>query len=95
MLTHDEMIANWMKDPTYRAELERIERDEMPAFDTILKARKEAKMTQTEIAAKMGVKPPVVSRLENALMTGKHSPSIATLRKYAAAMGKRLDIRFI
>jgi hypothetical protein len=36
----------------------------------------------------------VVSRLESALITGKHAPSIATLKRYAEAMGKRLDIRF-
>jgi hypothetical protein len=35
-----------------------------------------------------------VSRLESALISGKHSPSIATLKRYAEAMGKRLDIRF-
>jgi hypothetical protein len=31
-----------------------------------------------------------VARLERALATGKHSPSVATLRKYVKACGKRL-----
>ena len=95
MKTHEEMVSEWMKNPTIRAEVERLEREEMPMLDAILKARKEAKMTQKEIAERMGVKPPVVSRLENALVTGVHSPSIATLKRYAAAMGKRLEIRFV
>ena len=77
-----------------RAEFDRIEREEMPMLDAILKARKEAKLTQEQVAKRMGVSTPVVSRLESALITGKHSPSIATLKRYAEAMGKRLDIRF-
>lgn len=63
MLTHDELIKKKMDDPAVRAEYERIEREEMPMLDTILKA-------------------------------GKHSPSIATLQKYAAALGKKLEVRF-
>lgn len=43
----------------------------------------------------MGTKAPAVARLENALITGKHSPSIATLEKYAAALGKKLEVRLV
>ncbi|MDO9204390.1 helix-turn-helix transcriptional regulator [Methylotenera sp.] len=95
MRTHEELMEIALSNPAVRAEYERIEREEMPALDAILRARKEAKMTQEDIAKKMGVSAPVVSRLENALVTGKHSPSIATLRKYATAMGKRLEVRFV
>jgi len=28
-------------------------------------------------------------------MSGKHSPSITTLQKYAAAMGRRIELRFV
>lgn len=95
MRTHEELMEIALSNPAVRAEYERIEREEMPALDAILRARKEAKMTQEDIAKKMGVSAPVVSRLENALVTGKHSPSIATLRKYATAMGKRLEVRSV
>lgn len=95
MPTHEELMEIALSNPAVRAEYERIEREEMPALDAILRARKEAKMTQEDIAKKMGVSAPVVSRLENALVTGKHSPSIATIRKYATAMGKRLEVRFV
>jgi hypothetical protein len=40
----------------------------------------------------MGTKAPAVTRLERALASGQHSPSIDTLRKYAAACGKKLVI---
>ncbi|WP_417276797.1 helix-turn-helix domain-containing protein [Castellaniella sp.] len=94
MLTHDELIKKMMEDPEVRAEYERIEREEMPMLDTILKARREAGLTQAQVAERMGTKAPAVARLENALVTGKHSPSIATLQKYAAALGKKLEVRF-
>lgn len=94
MRTYEEMKAIALSNPVVRTEFERIEREEMPMLDAILKARKEAKLTQEQVAKRMGVSTPVVSRLESALITGKHSPSIATLKRYAEAMGKRLDIRF-
>lgn len=94
MLTHDELIKKMMKDPAVRTEYDRIEREEMPMLDTILKARSEAGLTQAQVAERMGTKAPAVARMENALVTGKHSPSIATLQKYATALGKKLEVRF-
>ncbi len=94
MRTHEELKALALSDPAVRAEYERIEREEMPMLDTILKARAEAGLTQAQVAERMGTKAPAVARLENALVTGKHSPSIATLQKYAAALGKKLEVKF-
>ena len=95
MRTHEELKALALSDPDVRAEYERIEREEMPMLDTILRARAEAGLTQAQVAARMGTQAPAVARLENALVTGKHSPSIATLQKYATALGKKLEVRFI
>lgn len=91
--THAKMRAKLMEDPAFRAEFERIEREEMPMFDAILAARKAAGLTQAQVAERMGTKAPAVARLENALITGTPSPSLSTLRKYAAALGKRLEVR--
>jgi DNA-binding XRE family transcriptional regulator len=95
MRTHDEMIADWMKDPAFKAEYDRLEREEMPMLDAILSIRKEAKLSQDEVARRMNVSPPVVSRLERALLTGRPSPSIRTLQKYAKAVGKRLQVSLV
>jgi len=95
MLTYDEMKAKMLDNPAIRAEYERIEREEMPMLDAILSARKEAGLTQAQVAERMGTKATAVARLEAALVSGKHSPSIATLRKYANALGKQLDVRFL
>ncbi len=95
MLSYDEMKAKMLENPAVRAEYERIERDEMPMLDTILAARKEAGLTQAQVAERMGTKATAVARLESALLSGKHSPSISTLQKYAKALGKRLDVRVV
>ena len=95
MKTFETMQSEWMLEPAFKAEYDRISQEEMPMLDAILNARKDANLTQIEVAHSMGVKPPVVSRLEKSLMTGKHSPSIQTLRRYANAMGKSLEIRFV
>ena len=95
MQTHKQLVQEMLKDPDVRAEYERIEREEMPMLDTILNARAAAGLTQAQVAQRMGTHAPAVARLENALITGKHSPSVATLQKYAAALGKRLELRFV
>jgi predicted transcriptional regulator len=95
MLTHEQLVAKMLQNPQVKAELERLEREEMPLLDAILSVRKEANLTQEEVARRMNVSPPVVSRLERALLTGKPSASMRTLQKYAAAVGKRLVIGLV
>ena len=92
-MTYAETKEKMLSDPAVRAEVERLEREEMPMFDAILKARKDAGLTQAQVAERMGTKATAVTRLENALITGKPSPSLNTLRKYAAALGKKLEVR--
>ncbi len=95
MMTHDELVKRIMAKDGAKEELERLEREEMPMLDAILAARKEAGLTQAQVAERMGSSVPAVSRLENALMTGgKPSPSLDTLRRYAKAMGKQLTVSF-
>ena len=66
--------------------------DEFAALAVLQQARKDAGMTQAEVAAKMGVSQPVLARIESSLGSRKHAPSLETLRKYALACGKRLVI---
>lgn len=93
MRTHDQLVKKLLRRPRVRAEVARIEREESALLDALLKARQEAGLTQGQVAARMGTQAPAVARLERALASGKHSPSIATLRKYVKACGKRLVLR--
>jgi len=93
MRTHDQVVKKLLKRPGVRAEVERLEREETALLDALLKARQEAGLTQAQVAERMGTQAPAVARLERALATGKHSPSVATLRKYVKACGKRLVLQ--
>ena len=92
MRTHDEVVAKLMRRPGVPKEVERIEREEAALLDILLKARQEAGLSQAQVAERMGTQAPAVARLERSLATGKHSPSLATLRKYAHACGKKLSL---
>jgi ribosome-binding protein aMBF1 (putative translation factor) len=61
----------------------------------ILLARQRSGLTQAEVAEKMGTKPPAVTRLETALSDCRHSPTIATLKKYAQAVGCKLEVHLV
>ena len=72
------------------------------AFDTLeleyqvanqmLTARARAGLTQDAVAERMGTTKSAISRLESA---GKHAPSLATLRRYASAVGCELQVRLV
>lgn len=93
MRTHDQVIKKLMQRRGVRAEVARIEREEAVLLDALLKARHEAGLTQAQVAERMGTQAPAVARLERSLATGKHSPSVATLRKYVKACGKKLVLQ--
>ncbi len=67
--------------------------EEFELLDEVLKARAAAGLTQAEVAARIGTTQSAVARLESA--SGKPSPSIATLKRYASALGCRLQVRLI
>ena len=69
--------------------------DEFAALGELLKARKEAGLTQADVAQRMGVSQPVLARIESSLGNHRHAPSLSTLRRYAQACGKRLVIRLV
>ncbi|TKC78216.1 helix-turn-helix transcriptional regulator [Trinickia terrae] len=88
-----EDTARLLADPAVREAYDALD-DEYSALRAILAARREAGLTQAQVAERMGTTASAVSRLEASLTSEKHSPSFATLRKYAAACGKKLVISF-
>jgi DNA-binding XRE family transcriptional regulator len=58
----------------------------------MLKARSRAGLTQDAVAERMGTTKSAVSRLESA---GKHAPSLATLKRYANAVGCELQVKLV
>lgn len=94
MKTHKEMVQEWMRDSDFIMEYQALEQ-QFTLFDELLRARQEAGLTQAEVAKKMNTNPSVVARLESGGGVNKPSPSVATLQKYADAVGCRLEIKMI
>ena len=69
--------------------------EEYAALHAMLDARLAAGLTQADIAKRMGTTVSAVSRLEASLRSEKHSPSYATLKKYAQACGKKLLVQMV
>ena|SRR5206468_6465420 len=67
--------------------------EEFAFLDEVLRARAEAGLTQAEVAARIGTTQSAIARLESA--EPKHSPSIATLQKYAKALGYTIELRLV
>ncbi|MFA7062140.1 MAG: helix-turn-helix transcriptional regulator [Pedobacter sp.] len=83
-----------LQDPDFRLAWEALE-DEFAALDALLTARRHAGMTQEQVAARMGVSQPSLARVEASLGSHHHSPSLEMLRKYAAAVNCKLEIRLV
>ena len=60
--------------------------------DQLLKARARAGLTQDAVAERMGTTKSAISRLE---ASGKHTPSLATLQRYARAVGCDLQVKLV
>ncbi len=84
-------LAKALEDGDFQAAYEALQ-EEFAALDVLLRARKEAGLTQAQVAERMGIKQSALARIESSLTDKKHSPTLATLRKYAEACGRRLEI---
>ena len=83
-------LAQQMKDPAFAAEYE-AQRPEYEAIRAVIAARLACNMTQKELAEKTGIRQSNISRIEN----GSASPTIDTLARIAAGLGKQLKIDFV
>lgn len=93
-MTHKQIKKEALRNPKVRAEYDALE-TEFFLLRELLSARQKAGLTQAEIAKRMGTKSPAVTRLESSLSSGKHSPSLATLKKYAKALDCHLEIKLV
>ena len=83
-------LAQQMEDPAFAAEYE-AQRPEYEAISAVIAARLACNMTQKELAEKTGIRQSNISRIEN----GSASPTIDTLARIAAGLGKQLKIDFV
>ncbi len=93
-MTHSELKKKALQRKKVKKEYEALE-PEFSLLRELLRARQNAGLSQAEVADRMGTKAPAITRLESSLTSGKHSPSITTLKKYAQALGCRLEIKLV
>jgi DNA-binding XRE family transcriptional regulator len=88
-LPFDELKKELLKDPEARREYELLQ-PEFEIMKQIIEARIHKKITQKELARRMGTGQSAISRLES----GEYNPSLKFLKKFAESLGTRLVIRF-
>ena len=88
---HEAFLKKASKRKEFRKAYEDLE-EEYKLTREMLAARSKYGLTQEAVAELMGTTKSAVSRLEAA---GKHAPSLTTLKKYAWAVGCRLEIKLV
>ena len=90
MTNFNDYLTQQMKDPAFKKAYEQLE-PEFAIIQAIIDARKSAGITQKELSQKSGIAQGDISKLEN----GNANPSIKTLQRLEAALGKTLKIEFV
>lgn len=92
MISHESLKARALERPGVKAEYDRLA-EEFAFLDQFLAARAEAGLSQAQLAERIGTTQSAIARLESG--AGRHQPSLGTLRKYARAVGCRLELRLV
>lgn len=79
-----------MTNPEFQAEYEKADA-EFAIIESLVRARTEAKLSQAELAKRIGTTQSAIARLEG----GGVSPSLSTLRRYAEATGTKLHVELV
>lgn len=89
-------LKEFKKKALANLEVEKEYMDLSPAYalrKKLIKIRKDAGLTQEELAEILHTKKSNISRLEN--VNSKISPKLSTIEKYAKAVGYKLEISFV
>ena len=87
---YEKFFCEQMKNPEVKKEYDALEA-EYAIIKSIIDARKIAGITQKELAERTGINQADISKLEN----GNGNPSLRTLQRLAAGLGKTLKIEFV
>ena len=69
-------------------------KEELDEFARIREMRRASGLSQEVIAQRMGTSQSAVARIESGLSRGRW-PSMSSLERYARALGKKLQVRFV
>lgn len=88
MTKFSDLHDKWMKDPKYRKAYEDWE-PEFAIIQAVLRKRIASKMSQKDLAKKLGTKQSAISRLES----GNYNPTLSFLKKLSTTLGGKLEIK--
>ncbi len=84
---HDELRGNRELTALFQRELTRLQ-----LANQIFKIREERKLSQAQLARRIGTHQSAIARMEQSTYRGY---TVATLAKIAAAAGQHLEVRFV
>ena len=84
-----DLHGKWMKEPDYKSAYAALD-DEFQLAKTLIEARKQAGLSQDQLARRMKTSQSYVARIES----GQVRPSTNALERFARATGTRLKITF-
>lgn len=90
LISWEEHKKKMLADPEVRRHYDALE-PEFAVIRAVIDRRLRKKMSQLDLARKIGTKQSAISRLES----GTANPSIKFLQKVAEALGSRLSISFV
>lgn len=89
-ITFDEYLKEKLRDPKLKKEWDASE-NEYQLINSLIKARVESGLTQSELSERSGINQANISKIE----TGVYNPTLNILRKLAEAMNMNLVIQFV
>ena len=85
----DTLKRELLRDPEFKKEYDRLE-PEYAIISQMIAIRAKKKITQKEMARRMGTKQSAIARFES----GDYNPTLEFLSKTAEALGKKLVVNF-
>lgn len=83
-----DLKRKWMKDPAFKKAYDELE-FEFELIKAIIRARAEKKLTQRELAQKIGVAQSALARFES----GRVNPTLSFLKKVTQGLGLKLTVK--
>ena len=88
LIPFDNLKRKWMKDPEFKRAYDDLE-FEFQLIRALIHARAEKKLTQRELARKIGVAQSALARFES----GRTNPTLSFLKKVTAGLGLKMTVK--
>lgn len=87
MKTHKQFMEEFLSDPAKKKAYDSLE-VEFKIYSALVKARIEKKLTQKELAKKLGIAQSALARFES----GRTNPTLSFLQKVTSGLGLKITV---